>query len=457
MVYIPLVEKEEVDLKEEHKMYDIIYIGGGLNYAGAVVAAKNGKKVALIEKDLNQLGGVCLHKGCIPSKMFLHYSNLVYESKNEILDGTLKLSQKRLFEKKDALLKSVTKVVQRQCSHFETIEGEGKLIAPHKVEVNGKVLEAKHIIIGTGSHSFVPDGIEYNTKDIIVSDEVLMLEELPQKIAIYGTGAIGLEMASFFATAGVEVTLLAHGNALFKHAHPLIQTALQEQLEKLGVTFLPSHPIESAKSTQRGVHISYEDGSSNYFPMLLVAVGRRPNVDVVACDEVEVNRGIVTDEYFETTLKDHYAIGDCNGKVQLAHAARAEVLNVTQRILGEDPRAVNLEHIVKFIHTLPMSYASVGKSKQELQKQQIEHKESVVTLNQFTYSVYNHASKGVMISYIDNEGFILGAEILAPHAEELISTVAISLAGEMDVSLAKRTILGHPTFSEALERTFYKL
>ena len=103
-------------------MYDIIYIGGGLNYAGAIVTAKNGKKVALIEKDLNQLGGVCLHKGCIPSKMFLHYANLVYESKNEIFEGAVKLSQQTLFEKKDALLKSVTKIVQKQCSHFEMID-----------------------------------------------------------------------------------------------------------------------------------------------------------------------------------------------------------------------------------------------------------------------------------------------------------------------------------------------
>ena len=438
-------------------MYDIIYIGGGLNYAGAIVAAKNGKKVALIEKDLNQLGGVCLHKGCIPSKMFLHYANLVYESKNEILEGAVKLSQQTLFEKKDALLKSVTKVVQKQCSHFETIEGEAKLVDPHKVEVNGKVLEAEYIIIGTGSHSFVPDGIEYNAKDIIVSDEVLMLQELPKKIAIYGTGAIGLEMASFFAAAGVDVVLIDRGEHLLTKAHPKITESLKAQLEKLGITLLQNHPIQSAKSTKKGVHISYEDKSSNYFEMLLVATGRQPNVDVVACEDIEVNKGIVTDANFETTLKDHYAIGDCNGKVQLAHAARAEVLNVTERILGKKPRALNLEHIVKFIHTLPMSYATVGKNKQLLEAQNSEYKESLVTLNQFTYSVYNHASHGVMVTYVDKEGFILGAEILAPNAEELIAPVAMSLAGEMDAATAKRTILAHPTFSEALERTFYKL
>ncbi|MEN4053186.1 MULTISPECIES: NAD(P)/FAD-dependent oxidoreductase [Sulfurimonas] len=438
-------------------MYDIIYIGGGLNYAGAIVAAKNGKNVALIEKDLNQLGGVCLQKGCIPSKMFLHYANLVYESKNEILQGELELCQKTLFEKKDALLKSVTKVVQKQCSHFELIEGEGSVVAPHKVEVNGKVLEAEHIVMGTGSAPFIPEGIEYNKKDIIVSDEVLQLQELPKKVAVYGTGAIGLEMASFFAAAGVEVFLIDRSENILFNAHPKIIESLKNQLEKLGIKLLQNHPIKSAKSTKKGVHITYEGKSSKYFEMLLVATGRRPNVDVVACDDIKVERGIVTDTHFETTLQKHYAIGDCNGKVKLAHAARAEVLNVTERILGKKPRILNLEHVVKFIHTLPMRYARVGKNKADLEEQKLEYKESIIMLNQFTYSVYNHASNGVMVSYIDREGFVLGAEIFAPNAEELIAPVAISLAGEMDAASAKRTILAHPTFSEALERTFYKL
>ncbi|SFV66672.1 Dihydrolipoamide dehydrogenase of branched-chain alpha-keto acid dehydrogenase [hydrothermal vent metagenome] len=438
-------------------MYDIIYIGGGLNYAGAIVAAKNGKKVALIESDMNQLGGVCLHKGCIPSKMFLHYSNLIYESQNEIVKGSLHLDMKTLFEKKDALLKSVTKVVQKQCSHIELIEGKGKLVAPHQVEVNGRVIEGEYIIIGTGSSPFIPDGIAYNAKDIIISDDVLNLQKLPKKIAIYGTGAVGLEMASFFATAGVEVTLINRNDKLLKKVHPTIESALQAQLEKLGVNILSNHPISKARSTKKGVHIAYEDGSSNYIEMLLVATGRKPNVDVIACEGVSIKDGIVTDAYFETTLAKHYAIGDCNGKLQLAHAARAEALNVTQQILGNNPRVLNLEHVVKFIHTLPMSYAVVGKTKMQLESEGIQYKESLVTLNQFTYSVYNHASKGLMVSFVDEEGFILGAEILAPNAEELIATVAMSLAGEMDATQAKRTILAHPTFSEALERTFYKL
>lgn len=438
-------------------MYDIIYIGGGLNYAGAIVASKAGKKVALIERDLNQLGGACLHKGCIPSKMFLHYAQLVFESRNPIVDGELTLNMPTLLEKKTKLLKSAAKAVTKQCAYFNLIEGDAKVIAPHKVSVNDKTLEASHIVIGTGSHPFIPEGIDYDGKAIITSNEVLMLDSLPEEIAIYGDGAIGLEMASFFATAGSKVTLIYRHDTIQKKAHPLIQEALADQLDFLGVTCLNSHSIKTASVTDEGVNIVFESSDILTTPLLLVAAGRLPNKELITCDEIKVSIGIDTDNWFETSLKDHYAIGDCNAKVQLAHAARAQALNVTAKILGHKPKELNLEHIVKFIHTLPMSYATVGKSQQELEKSNTPYKESLVTLNQFTYSAYNHAGKGLMMTFADESGLVLGAEIFAPNAEELIASVAMALAGEMDTTQAKSTILAHPTFSEALERTFYKL
>lgn len=437
--------------------YDIIYIGGGLNYAGAVIAAKNGKKVALIETKLNQLGGTCLHKGCIPSKMFLHYANVVYESKNEIVTGTLSLDMASLYTKKESLLGNVTKAIVKQCSHVELIEGKGKLTAPNSVEVDGKTITGEHIVIGTGSHHFIPGGIEYDKESIITSDEVLNLTKLPKKIAIYGVGAIGLEMSSFFAASGVEVTLINRKKTILKNAHEQISQAAKTQLEKLGIEMLENHSVKSAKSTKKGVHVLFEDGDERYFPMLLVATGRKPNTDVIQTKEISVQKGIITDEHFETTLSKHYAIGDCNGKLQLAHSARAETLYVTNRILGKEQPPLMLERVVKFIHTLPMSYAYVGKIKSTLEQEGVEYKESLVPLSQFAYSLYNHATKGVMISYVDKEGFILGAEIFSPNAEELIATVAMALEGEMDTLHAKRTVFAHPTFSEALERTFFKL
>lgn len=438
-------------------MYDIIYIGGGLNYAGAVIAAKNGLKVALIEKDLKQLGGVCLHKGCIPSKMFLHYADTAYKSRNEIFEGRAELNMQALVGKKTELIKSSTEAVTSQCSQLELIEGEGVIKEPYQVSVNERVYEARHIVIGTGSSPFIPEGIVHDAKRIVTSDEVLELRDLPKEICIYGAGAIGLEMASFFAASGAKVTLISHTSGLQKRAHPLIQKGLKKQLEKMQISFVENQKIVKAEASAKGVEINFENREKMLTSMLLVASGRIPNTSVISTEKIEVEKGIKTDDNFETTLKEHYAIGDCNGKLQLAHAARAEVLNVTERILGKDIKRVNLEHVVKFIHTLPMSYASIGKNRQLLDQARIPYKESVVNLNSFTLSFFHHADEGKMVVYADEEGFILGAEILAPDAEELISAIAMALAGEMDVDLAGQTIMAHPTFSEALERTFFRL
>jgi dihydrolipoamide dehydrogenase len=438
-------------------VYDIIFIGGGLNYAGAVTAAKNGLKVALIERDLDSLGGVCLHRGCIPSKTFLHRAETIRQSRHKSFQGTITLDMKLLQEEKHRMIEAATKAITKQCAKVDLIEGEGVVTAPHTVRVGDKKLEGKEIVIGTGSSPFIPDGIEYDKESIITSDEVLELEELPENIAIYGDGAIGLEMASFFAASGVKTTLISRHAGRLKRAHAFIAEALEKMLQKEGITHLVNHPIAKAKSTSRGVHITFEDGSSRYFEKLLVAAGRRPNIDVIATDAIEKERGIVTDEHFETTLAHHYAVGDCNGKLQLAHAARAEVLYVVDRIVGKKPKMINLDHVVKFIHTLPMCYATVGQNRNMLEKRGVAFKESIVPLSHFTLSSVYDAVDGAVILYADEEAFIVGAEILSPYAEELITSVAMALAGEMDIGLAKKTIFAHPTFSEAVERSYFRL
>ena len=289
---------------------------------------------------------------------------------------------------------------------------------------------------------------------------MLNLRELPSKIAVYGSGAIGLEMASFFAASGVKTELIWRHDTLLDKAHPLISKNSMRQMEELGVIrCCRSTSIESAKSTQRGVHIHFKNGKEHYVPMLLVATGRKPNTEMVKTDEVKIGKkGIETDNHFETTLANHYAIGDCNGKIQLAHAARAEVKYVVQRILGKNPRPIVLNTIVKFIHTLPCAYATVGQTKTDMEKAGIVYKESILPLRGLPFA---HTHEGdfaaILALYADEEGFVLGGEIFSPVAEELIAIVAMALAGEMDVATVRGTILAHPTFSESVETAFRKL
>jgi len=438
--------------------YDILFLGGGLNYAGAIIAARAGLKTALVEQNMEHLGGTCLHNGCIPSKMYLHAAETVRSAGHSHFEGRLGIDMAKLDAEKEAMLSAATKAITRQCSQVDLIDGRGAVTAPHTITVNEDTLTAKHIVIGTGASPFIPDGITYDGQSIITSDEVLNLKKLPGKIAVYGDGAIGLEMASFFAASGVETELIWRHDTLLRNAYPQISQNIKAQLEGLGgITMRPSQSISRAKTTKRGVHILFDDGSEHYIPMLLVATGRRANTHAIQTEAIVVGkRGIETDEHFETTLPGHYAIGDCNGKIQLAHAARAEVLYVVRKILGKEPEKIRMENIVKFIHTLPSSYAQVGKIHSVLEQEGKAFHASVVPLRGLPFAHSHDADQGVMVVYSDEEKFIIGGEILAPGAEELIGIVAMAIAGEMDAALAKRTILAHPTFSESLEKCFLR-
>ncbi len=438
--------------------YDILFLGGGLNYAGAIVASKAGLKCALVEKNVKHLGGTCLHNGCIPSKMYLQAVESIGLSKKEYFEGRLSLKMDKLYTQKEELLNKATLAITKQCSLVDIIEGEGVVIAPHTIEVSKRRVTAKYIIIGVGSSPSIPKGIEYDKKRVITSDEVFAMQNLPKEISIYGDGAIGLEMATFFALSGVETELIWRHDTLLRKAHPFISKNIKMQMEKLGVKLCSNHSIIEAKTNKDIVDITFDDGSKHSSSYLLIATGRYPNIKAIQTNQIDIDkRGIVTNSDFETSLKDHYAIGDCNGKLQLAHASRAEVLYVVQKILNKNPKKIDLSRVVKFIHTLPCSYAIVGEGRVDLEKRGVSYKESVVSLKGLPFATTHEGDDGVMVLYADEEGFVVGGEIFAPNAEELIGIVSMALAGEMDARTAKQTILAHPTFSESLEKAFRRL
>lgn len=428
--------------------YDMIFLGGGLNYAGAIVAHRAGLKTLLIEENLNRLGGICLHAGCIPSKYMLHFSQTLIDLKSEVFrvhKDALMLD--RLQKEKMAMIKSSTQAIGRQLEGVDLAEGKGYVTDAHTVRLGDSFYTADHIIIGTGSRQVVPNGIEYDKIHIITSDEALDLEALPTSLAIYGAGPIALEFATFFAAAGSQTTLIYRGKDLLKSAHPMIRERLKRQLENLGVTLMLETSITEARALHDGVKIT-TDKEILAFDKLLVATGRTPRIDAIKTEKIRTDKAIWTDDDFETTLKNHYAIGDCNGKMPLAHAARAQVLYVVDKILGKNPKKINLKNIPNFVNTLPLSYASVGLVSSDLAA--IEYKESIFRLSYLTLAAPFGAKDGIVILYANKGGFLLGAEIFAPGAAELIGIIETALIGELDVATFRQNIFAHPTFSEAI-------
>ncbi|MRI58935.1 MAG: NAD(P)/FAD-dependent oxidoreductase [Epsilonproteobacteria bacterium] len=439
-------------------MYDILFLGGGLNYAGAVVAAKKGLKVALIERDMEHIGGTCLNNGCIPSKHLLNLAKVETQLKNEAFvrhKDRIKLDI--AVAQKDTVVAKAHRAIEMQCSAagVELIEGEGFITQPNTIEVGDKTYQGSHIVIGTGSTPFIPEGIFYDKEAIITSDEVLNLTDFPDNIAIYGSGAIGLEMASFFAACGVETTLIFRRDHISNKLHPTLLEALETLLENLGVTLMPNTTILEAQPHQKRAKITTNKDIYE-FDKLLVATGRRPNTSCIKLGDIDVDRGIVTDDFFQTTLPNHWAIGDCNGKLLLAHAARAQVLNVVDRILGTKKR-LNLTNIPKFIYSLPLQYAAIGMTKAGLEAQGVSYKEGYFPLSALALAQFDEAKRGGIVLYSDEEGFVIGAEILAPEAQELISTLSAALAGQMDAMSLLEAVFAHPTFSEGIERAARRL
>ncbi len=434
--------------------YDIIFIGGGLNYAGAVIAQKAGLKCLLIEKSLDHLGGTCLHEGCIPSKHLLYHGKLLVDTRHPVFGNCkVSLDLHTLQDQKEEILKQTTSVIRKQLEKagVDLAEGEGLVTSPNTVECDGRRFTGKNVVLGTGSSPYIPQGVEFDGRRIITSNEALSLRELPERIAIVGGGPVALEFASFFAACGLTPHVFIRREQILPKSHPLMRENLTKLLSSIGVTFHPSVKIVSAYKTADGVRLQTNKGIFD-FDLLLVATGRRPNTDVVACNDIKADRAIETNEHFETDLPGHYAIGDCNGKLKLAHAARAQALYVVKRILGHNPSVLRLRNIPRFIETLPVPYAQVGLTRQELEESGADFNESIFKLSGITISKTYGATKGAIILYADKKGYLLGGELLCPHAPDIIGTIAQCLEAGLKTSALKNVVFPHPTISEAIGR-----
>jgi len=434
--------------------FDIIFIGGGLNYAGAIVAARAGLKCLLIEKDINHLGGACLHEGCIPSKHLLHYAATLLETRKPAFrHNGLKVDMPAVQQEKDNLILETTGVIRNQLARakVDVLEGTGKITMANVVEAAGRKFSAQYIVIGTGSSPFIPEGIAFDAESIITSNEALGLKYLPENIAIMGAGPIALEFASFFNANGVDTTLFVRRNEILPQAHPLVRNNLKAGLEETGIKFYLSTQVNSARSENGKVCVE-TSGGAHTFDKFMVATGRLPNTGCVAWSGIETGRGIVTDSRFETTAPGHYAIGDCNNRLKLAHAARAQVLFVVEQILNKEPAPLDMATVPRFINTLPLSYARVGVIKTDLEKQHIPFNESIFKLSGITISRTYDATGGVVILYSDKNNVLIGAEILSPQAPDLIGIITTALNKIYDADTFRRIIFPHPTLSEAIGR-----
>ena len=439
--------------------YDIIIVGGGPGgYVAAIKAGQNNKKVALIEKD--NVGGVCLNWGCIPTKAMLKTAKVYKQFLHaedyglEITDkSTIKVDLAKIKQRKDKVVKRLTGGVRAllKKAGVDVYDGFGTVLSPTRVEVNGETLSTKHLILATGSHPFIPPipGLDeaFTQNRALTAKEILALDKLPSSLVIIGGGVIGVEFATLYSTLGVNVTMLEMAPEILGRIDDEVRKTYLRLLKNKHLTILTEAKVVGVTPTQ----VTYEKEGKQHqvdAEKILVSIGTRPNLKGLESLNLTTDRdGVVTNNRLETNVPGVYAIGDMNGKMMLAHVASAEGLVAVENILGH-PEEINYNRVPAGIYGFP-EIAYVGLTEQEAKEQGLDYKISVFPLSANGKALAEGESDGFIKIIADSKyNEIIGMHILAPNATDMIAEAVTTMELEGTAHELARAIHPHPTLSE---------
>ena len=447
------------------KSYDLLVLGSGPGgYIAAIRAAQLKMKVAIIEED--KLGGVCLNRGCIPTKAVLKSAHSVHEIKDfknlginvelKGVDGAQAV--KRAKGISDRISKGVGFLMKK--NGIDVINGIGKLLDKTTIEVtdkNGKKqkVEGQKIIVATGAKYKSFPGLEHDGRRLIGAWEAIKLESLPKSIAIIGAGAIGVEFAYFWNAFGVDV----HIFEIQSHLLPVEDTDSSVELEKCykryGIKMTLGIEGVMAKNNGKDVTITVKNSGKKEdfkFDMGLIAVGMTGNVENIGLEAVGVktDRGFVkVDQFGQTNIPGIYAIGDVSGPPLLAHVASHEGIIAVEHMAGLNPHPIDPKNIPGCTYCQPQ-VASVGYTERELKEKDIKYKVGKLPFTANGKAVASNEKDGFCKVLMGEHGEMLGAHIVGAHATELIHEYTLFKTMEGIDEEIFATIHPHPTLGEWL-------
>jgi dihydrolipoamide dehydrogenase len=452
--------------------YDLIVIGSGPGgYSAAIRAGQYGLKTALIEKQA-KLGGTCLLVGCIPTKSLLHtaevWQRFVHSEEEGIHAENARLDYPKVKERKDGIVNKhsngVAMLLKRakveRISGYATLKGNGKIEV--KSDAGVQTLEAKNIIIATGSEARMLPGLEPDAEFILTNIEILNLTAVPKSLIIIGAGAVGVEFASIFKRFGTDVTVLEMLPRIVPVEDEDVSKELERVFRKQKIRVETGARAENIRKTGTGVKltITTKDGKQEELEAerLLVAVGRKPNTENIGLEntKVELDRGFIkVDPNQQTAEPGVYAIGDVvAGTPQLAHVATREGMIAVAHMAGKPAIPINKNRIPGCTYTEP-GIGSVGLT--EAQAKAAGYK---VKVGRFPFAgnsratIVGHHEGFIKVVADEKYGEILGVHIIGPEGFELVAEAVAAMEAEATVDVMMQTIHAHPTLYEGVGEAF---
>ena len=445
--------------------YDVVIIGSGPGgYVAAIKAAQLGLKTACIE-GRETLGGTCLNVGCIPSKALLNASEKFSDSINKFskmgIDiATPTLDWAKMLQYKQTMIDQNTQGISFlfKKNKIDWIKGWARIKSKTTIEVNKKIIEAKNIILATGSEPSSFGKIKFDEKKIVSSTGILELKAIPQKLTIVGAGVIGIEMGSVFSRLGSEVTVIEYLDHIIPGFDKEISKTFQRILKRQGLKFIMNSAVKDIKDSKPGLSIEYSTNGNDVTETIesditLISTGRKAFIKGLGLEDIHIdisNSGkILVNNYWQTNFENIYAIGDVIDGPMLAHKAEDEGIAVAEIIAGQAGH-VNYDVIPSVIYSSP-EVAAVGKTEESLRNEDIDFKVGKFSFMGNGRAKTSFSSDGfVKILSSTQTDRILGAHIIGPSAGDLIHEICVAMEFGASAEDIARTCHAHPTYSEAI-------
>lgn len=437
--------------------FDVLIIGAGPGgYIAAEEAAKLGNSVGVIEK--NAIGGCCLNVGCIPSKAYLQYSHWlssIHLANQSGLSVTVdEIDFPAIVNRKDRVISSLQGGIHAMFKQngIQFIEGEAKFVRKNTFEVSGKTYYGKKVLLATGGYPFVPNIPGLDQVNYVTTDTFFNLKTLPDKFVTIGGGVIAVELAYAMKMFGVDVTIIEVADDILLTIDKDARKIVKSKLKDIGINIITGAKIERVSENE----IVLSSDESVPFDELLVAAGRRqnlalPNALGLALDQTK--QFVSVDEYYETSEKDVYAIGDLIGGYTLAHAASAEGIKAARAMSGRKEAPLNPHRIPRPLFIDP-EVAEFGMSEEEAREAGYD-----VVVKQMPFSFNGRAiasgETAGFVKIITESKYhqILGAVIAGAHAADLLHQIMTLYESEGTVHELAQTVFSHPTISELIQDT----